>query len=63
MRENEKNFQALKNKIYSGDLITEDVLKEFEIQNKMNLLEFRDNINQTVLHIAVDTINCSAVDS
>ena len=61
--ENEKNFQVLKDKIYGGDLITEDVLKEFEIQNKMNLLEFRDNINQTVLHIAVDAINFSAVDS
>ena len=61
--ENEKNFQVLKDKIYSGDLITEDVLKEFEIQNKMNLLEFRDNINQTVLHIAIDAINFSAVDS
>ena len=61
--ENEKKFQSLKNKIYEGDLITEDVLKEFEIQNKMNLLEFRDNINQTVLHIAVDAINFSAVES
>ena len=61
--ENEKKFQSLKNKIYEGDLITEDILKEFEIQNKMNLLEFRDNINQTVLHIAVDAINFSAVES
>ena len=33
------------------------------MQNKMNLLEFRDNINQTVLHIAVDAINFSAVES
>ena len=61
--ENEKKFQSLKNKIYEGDLITEDILKEFEIQNKMNLLEFRDNINQTVLHISVDAVNFSAVDS
>jgi acyl-CoA-binding protein len=61
--ENEKKFQSLKNKIYEGDLITEDILKEFEIQNKMNLLEFRDNINQTVLHIVVDAINFSAVES
>ena len=61
--ENEKKFQTLKDKIYGGDLITEDVLKEFEMQNKMNLLEFRDNINQTVLHIAVDAINFSAVES
>ena len=61
--ENEKKFQVLKDKIYGGDLITEDVLKEFEIENKMNLLEFRDNINQTVLHISVDAINFSAVES
>ena len=61
--ENEKKFQTLKDKIYGGDLITEDILKEFEMQNKMNLLEFRDNINQTVLHIAVDAINFSAVES
>ena len=61
--ENEKKFQTLKDKIYGGDLITEDVLKEFEMQNKMNLLDFRDNINQTVLHIAVDAINFSAVES
>ena len=61
--ENEKKFQALKDKIYGGDLITEDVLKDFEKQNKMNLLEFRDNINQSVLHIAVDAINFSAVES
>ena len=61
--ENEKKFQVLKDKIYGGDLITEDILKEFEIENKMNLLEFRDNINQTVLHISVDAINFSAVES
>ena len=61
--EKEKKFQVLKDKIYGGDLITEDVLKEFEIENKMNLLEFRDNINQSVLHIAVDAINFSAVES
>jgi len=61
--ENEKKFQILKDKIYGGDLITEDVLKEFEIENKMNLLEFRDNINQTVLHVAVDAISFSAVES
>jgi acyl-CoA-binding protein len=61
--ENEKKFQALKDKIYSGDLITEEIIKEFEVENKMNLLEFRDNINQTVLHISVDAVNFSAVDS
>ena len=61
--ENEKKFQVLNDKIYGGDLITEDVLKEFEIENKMNLLEFRDNINQTVLHISVDAVNFSAVES
>ena len=61
--ENEKKFQVLKDKIYGGDIITEDILKEFEIENKMNLLEFRDNINQTVLHISVDAINFSAVES
>ena len=61
--ENEKKFQVLKDKIYGGDLITEDVLKEFEIENKMNLLEFRDNINQTEMHISVDAINFSAVES
>ena len=61
--ENEKKFQVLKDKIYSGDIITEEIIKEFEIENKMNLLEFRDNINQTVLHISVDAVNFSAVDS
>ena len=61
--ENIKKFQSLKEKIYSGDIITEEILKEFEIKNKMNLLEFRDNINQTILHIAVDSINFSCVDS
>jgi acyl-CoA-binding protein len=61
--ENEKKFQVLKDKIYSGDLITEEIIKEFEVENKMNLLEFRDNINQTVLHISVDAVNFSAVES
>jgi acyl-CoA-binding protein len=61
--ENEKKFQVLKDKIYSGDLITEEIIKEFEVENKMNLLEFRDNINQTVLHISVDAVNFSAVNS
>ena len=61
--ENEKKFQVLKDKIYSGDIITEEILKEFEIENKMNLLEFRDNISQTILHISADAINFSAVES
>lgn len=61
--ENEKKFHTLKEKIYSGDLITEDILKEFEKENKMNLLNFKDNIGQSVLHIAVDAMNFSAVDS
>ncbi|MBO4794801.1 MAG: hypothetical protein J5547_01840, partial [Clostridia bacterium] len=61
--ENIQKFQSLKDKIYSGDLITEEILKEFEINNKMNLLEFRDDISQSILHIAVDAINFSCVDS
>ena len=61
--ENIKKFQSLKEKIYSGDIITEEILREFEIENKMNLLNFRDNINQSILHIAVDAINFSCVDS
>ena len=61
--ENIKKFQSLKEKIYSGDIITEEILREFEIKNKMNLLDFRDNINQSILHIAVDAINFSCVDS
>ena len=61
--ENEQKFQKLKQKIYDGDLITKEVLEEFEKENKMNLLNYRDNINQTVLHIAVDAINFSCVDS
>ena len=61
--ENEKKFQVLKDKIYSGDIIAEEILKEFEIENKMNLLEFRDNISQTILHISADAINFSAVES
>ena len=58
-----KKFQTLKDKIYDGDLITENILKEFEMNNKMNLLQFRDDINQTLLHIAVDAINFSCVDA
>ena len=58
-----KKFQTLKDKIYGGDLITENILKEFEMNNKMNLLQFRDDINQTILHIAVDAINFSCVDT
>ena len=61
--ENIKKFQALKDQIYNGDLITENILKEFEIKNKMNLLEFRDDIHQSILHIAVDAINFSCVDT
>ena len=61
--ENIKKFQSLKEKIYSGDIITEEILREFEIENKMNLLEFRDNINQSILHIAVDAINFSCIDA
>jgi acyl-CoA-binding protein len=58
-----KKFQTLKDKIYGGDFITENILKEFEMNNKMNLLQFRDDINQTLLHIAVDAINFSCVDT
>ena len=58
-----KKFQTLKDKIYGGDLITENILKEFEMNNKINLLQFRDDINQTILHIAVDAINFSCVDT
>ena len=61
--ENIKKFQVLKEQIYNGDLITENILKEFEINNKMNLLEFRDDIHQSILHIAVDAINFSCVDT
>ena len=61
--ENIKKFQVLKDQIYNGDLITENILKEFEIKNKMNLLEFRDDIHQSILHIAVDAINFSCVDT
>ena len=61
--ENIKKFQSLKEKIYSGDIITEEILREFEKENKMNLLEFRDNINQSILHIAVDAINFSCIDA
>ena len=61
--ENIKKFQPLKEKIYSGDIITEEFLREFEIENKMNLLEFRDDIKQSILHIAVDAINFSCIDA
>ena len=61
--ENIKKFQVLKDQIYNGDLITENILKEFEINKKMNLLEFRDDIHQSILHIAVDAINFSCVDT
>ena len=61
--ENIKKFQPLKEKIYSGDIITEEILREFEIENKMNLLEFRDDIKQSILHIAVDAINFSCIDA
>ena len=61
--ENIKKFQPLKEKIYSGDIITEEILREFEIENKMNLLEFRDDIKQSILHIAVDAINFSCIEA
>ena len=61
--ENIKKFQPLKEKIYNGDIITEEILREFEIENKMNLLEFRDDIKQSILHIAVDAINFSCIDA
>ena len=61
--ENIKKFQPFKEKIYSGDIITEEILGEFEIENKMNLLEFRDDIKQSILHIAVDAINFSCIDA
>ena len=61
--QNIKKFQPLKEKIYSGDIITEEILREFEIENKMNLLEFRDDIKQSILHIAVDAINFSCIDA
>lgn len=61
--ENEKKFQKLKDKLYEGDLITEDLLTDFEKENELNLLGFRDNMGQSVLHIAVDAINFSAVDA
>ena len=61
--EEEKKFQSLKDDIYQGELITEDILKKFENDNKINLLSFRDTIGQSILHVAVDAISFSAVDS
>ena len=61
--EEEKKFQSLKDEIYEGELITEDVLKKFEKDNKINLLSFRDTIGQSILHVAVDALSFSAVDS
>ena len=58
-----KKFQLLKDEFYQGEMFTEDKLKEFENNNKINLLTFRDTLGQTVLHCAVDAINFSAVDS
>ena len=58
-----KKFQLLKDEFYQGEMFTEDKLKEFENNNKINLLTFRDTLEQTVLHCAVDAINFSAVDS
>ena len=61
--EEEKKFQSLKDDIYQGELITEDILKKFENDNKINLLSFRDTIGQSILHVAVDALSFSAVDS
>ena len=61
--EEEKKFQNLKDDIYQGELITEEILKKFENDNKINLLSFRDTIGQSILHVSVDAINFSAVDS
>ena len=61
--EEEKKFQNLKDEIYQGELITEEILKKFENDNKINLLSFRDTIGQSILHVAVDAISFSAVDS
>jgi len=58
-----KKFQLLKDEFYQGEMFTEEKLKEFENKNKINLLTFRDTLKQTVLHVAVDAINFSAVDS
>jgi len=58
-----KKFQLLKDEFYQGEMFTEEKLKEFENKNKINLLTFRDTLEQTVLHCAVDAINFSAVDS
>ena len=59
----EKKFQSLKDDIYNGELITEEILNKFESDNKINLLSFRDTIGQSILHVAVDAISFSAVDS
>ena len=59
----EKKFQSLKDDIYNGEIITEEILNKFESDNKINLLSFRDTIGQSILHVSVDAINFSAVDS
>ena len=61
--EEEKKFQNLKDDIYQGELITEEILKKFENDNKINLLSFRDIIEQNILHVPVDALSFSAVDS
>ena len=58
-----KKTQSLKNDIYQGELITEEILKKFENDNKINLLSFRDTIGQSILHVAVDALSFSEVDS
>lgn len=59
----EKSFQTLKNEIYSGELITPESISKFEKEKNINLTTFTDSIGQTCLHIAVDAMNFSCVDS
>ena len=61
--EQEKIFQRLKDEIYSGELITIETISNFEKENKIDLKTFTDSLGQTCLHIAVDAMNFSCVDS
>lgn len=67
-----KLIQKLKDDIYAGDIFTEEILTDYEKENNINciliyniyiVLTMRDNLGQSLLHIGVDAMNFSVIDS
>jgi ankyrin repeat protein len=61
--EAEKNFHSIKEKFNNGDNITPEILEKLAKEYKLDIETAIDATGQSLLHVAVDSMNFSAVKS